>query len=286
MERIKLAIEKAKAGLQDSVGSSVSPLRAEASISKREKPALRVTDRVSPAGAPISVDYTETAVVPLDESHLAEKRVVAHLKTHPAAWSFDVLRTQVLQKMDENGWKTIAITSPSVESGKTLVSTNLAISIAQLSNRTVLLVDFDFRRPSVAKTLGIQQRTSLNEVLSGEASVAQALINPGIDRFVVLPTNRPVNGASEVLSSSTVGELIGEVRDRYRDRIVIFDLPPILVADDVMTLLPRIDCVLLVVANGASTEGEIEETMIRLAKANLLGVVMNKEDVPSQNAYY
>lgn len=286
MERIKLAIEKAKAGLQDSADSAISPIRADPPTARKEKPALRVTERAAPASAPIAVQYTETTVVPLDENHLASKRVVAHQKTHPAAWSFDVLRTQVLQKMDENGWKTIAITSPSVESGKTLISTNLAISISQMSNRTVLLVDFDFRRPSVAKTLGIECKTSLNDVLSGDATVAEALVNPGMERFVVLPTNRSVPNASEMLSSAKVGHLIGEMRDRYRDRIVIFDLPPMLVADDVMTLLPRIDCVLLVVASGASTEGEIEETMNRLAKANLLGVVMNKEDAPVPNAYY
>lgn len=262
MERIKLAIEKAKAGEVHSIKSE------------------RIHDD------PESLQYSQTAVVSLDPAHLDRHRVVSHQKSHPACWAFDVLRTQVLQKMDENGWRTLAITSPSVESGKTVVAINLAISIAQQTNRTALLVDFDLRRPSVSKSLGLDRSTSLNDILDGRATVAEALVNPGIERFVVLPTNAPVDGASEMLSSAKVGNLISDLRERYSDRIVIFDLPPVLAADDVMTVMPRMDCVLLVVGSGVSTQGEIEEAMSRLGKANMLGLVLNKDEAPTQNAYY
>ncbi|OPF64635.1 protein tyrosine kinase [Hydrogenophaga sp. H7] len=233
-----------------------------------------------------SVQYAQTAVVPMDPAHLERHRVVAHQKAHPASWAFDVLRTQVLQKMDESGWRTLAVTSPSVESGKTVVAINLAISIAQQTNRTALLVDFDLRRPSVARSLGLNRPKSLNDFLDGHASLAEALVNPGIERFVVLPTNRPVNSASELLSSAKVGKLIKDLRERYSDRIVIFDLPPVLAADDVMSVLPRIDCVLMVVGSGVSTQTEVEEAMNRLSKANMLGVILNKDESPTQNAYY
>ena len=263
MERIKHAIEKAKAG---------------------EPRALNRREAV-PGGAS-SVQYVQTAVVSLDAAHLDRHRVIAHQKTHPASWAFDVLRTQVLQKMDENGWQTLAITSPSVESGKTVVAINLAMSIAQQTDRTALLVDFDLRRPSVARSLGLTRSLSLNDFLDGSAELGEALVNPGVERFVVLPTNLPVAGASEVLSSGKVSSLISELRERYTDRIVIFDLPPILAADDVMTVLPRIDCVLMVVGSGVSTQSEVEESMRRLSKAKLLGVVLNKDEAPAQNAYY
>lgn len=286
MERIKLAIEKAKAGHIDPAAATVALFPGTSESVRVDPPNVTASERRTNEGDPLPVNYTHTTVVQLDAQHLEDHRVMAHQKAHPAGWTFDVLRTQVLQKMDENGWKTLAITSPTVESGKTLVSTNLAMSISQLSHRTVLLVDFDLRRPSVAKTLGLKCRHSLNDLLEGKVGVADALVNPAMERFVVLPTNESVAGASEALSSARVGHLITELRDRYRDRIVIFDLPPILVADDVMTVLPRIDCVLLVVASGASTESEIEEAMNRLSNANLLGVVLNKEEAPVRNAYY
>lgn len=263
MERIKLAIERAKA--------------AEPATPK--SPA-------APPGDLGCVQYQQTAVVSLDAAHLDRHRIIAHQKTHPASWAFDVLRTQVLQKMDEHGWRTLAITSPGVESGKTVVAINLAMSIAQQTNRTALLVDFDLRRPSVARSLGLDRKVSLNDFFDGRVDVGDALVNPGIERLVVLPTNRPVAGASEVLSSAKVGDLIKNVRERYSNRIVIFDLPPVLAADDVMTIVPRIDCVLMVVGSGVSTEIEVEEAMSRLSKANLLGVVLNKDEALVQNAYY
>lgn len=286
MERIKLAIEKAKAGGAHSTGTLSPRLQ---NINHLDSPAGETVSVSRPAAGynePVSLKYAQTAVASLDPAHLERHRVISHQKTHPASWAFDVLRTQVLQKMDENGWRTLAITSPSVGSGKTVVSINLAMSIAQQTDRTALLVDFDLRRPSVANALGLSRALSLNDVLEGSADVGEALVNPGVERFVVLPTNKPVTGASEVLSSAKVGNLIKEVRERYGDRVVIFDLPPILAADDVMAVLPRIDCVLMVVGSGVSTQSEVEESMGRLSKANLLGVVLNKDESPIQNAYY
>ena len=285
MERIKLAIEKAKASRTDllSPNSSSSHHPGDAGIFIEHDSPERDEDTPDDLGA---VQYAQTAVVSMDPVHLERHRVVAHQKAHPASWAFDVLRTQVLQKMDESGWRTLAITSPSVESGKTVVAINLAISIAQQTNRTALLVDFDLRRPSVARSLGLNRPKSLNDFLDGHANLAEALVNPGIERFVVLPTNRPVNGASELLASAKVGKLIKDLRERYSDRIVIFDLPPVLAADDVMSVLPRVDCVLMVVGSGVSTQTEIEEAMNRLSKANLMGIVLSKDESPTQNAYY
>lgn len=282
MERIKLAIEKAKAeGGQDAQATV---------IQLPDTTRVQQTDVATPVAAvsaePAAVHRTRTAVVAPDPAHLERNRVVAHEKTHVASWAFDVLRTQVLQKMDEHGWRTLAVTSPNTESGKTLVSINLALSIAQQSQRTALLVDFDLRRPSVARMLGLNQPVSLNEVLTGDADVSQAMVSPGIEHLAVLPTNRPMSHTSELLSSTGVSSLIGELRQRYDDRIVVFDLPPVLAADDVMAVLPHIDCVLMIVGSGVSTKAEIDEAMTRVARANLIGVVLNKDTAPVQQAYY
>lgn len=281
MERIKLAIEKAKADGGRGARGETSPLPD----SRRTPPPASLAAVPSRPTVP-AAENRQTAVVQLDPAHLERHRVIAHQKTHLASWSFDVLRTQVLQKMDENGWRTLAITSPSLESGKTLVSINLAISIAQQAQRTALLVDFDLRRPSIARVLGLKQPKSLNDVLSSDLDVSQAMVSPGIDRLVVLPTDRGMPRASELLSSPRVSDLIGELRQRYDDRIVIFDLPPVLVADDVMAVLPHVDCVLMIVGSGVSSKAELEEAMNRVSRANLIGVVLNKDSAPAQQDYY
>ena len=124
-----------------------------------------------------------------------------------------------------------------------------------------MLVDFDLRRPSVAKYLGLTTSPSLNDVLAGEASIAESLVNPGLERFVVLPTAIPVKHPSEVLSSSKVTNLITEFRDRYAERIVIFDLPPLLGTDDAMIMLSQVDCVLIVVGDGMVSNTDLTESL-------------------------
>jgi len=104
--------------------------------------------------------------------------------------------------------------------------------------------------------------------------------------LVIVPTMKPVSKSAEILSSKKITGLITELRARYESRIVIFDCPPVLNSDDAMVLLPQVDCILLVIANGMSTQSEIEETLHHLPKANLLGVVLNKAEVESKAYYY
>lgn len=285
MERIKEAIEKAKNQGKLSGVSSHNAVNRSAVVHPLERSA-KVLESEAPEPIDKEILYRHTPVVELDAVHLEQQRIVAHQKTHPASWAFDLLRTQVLQKMDENGWRTLAVTSPTPESGKTVVAINLAISIAQHANRSSLLVDLDLRRPKVAISLGLPAVVSLNQVLAGNESVEKAMVNPGIPRFVVLPTRQAIPGSAEILGSSKVVALLAELRERYEDRVLVLDLPPVLAADDVLAVLPRIDCVLMVVGNGTSTRKEIEESISRLSKSNLLGVVLNKDDAPTRNAYY
>lgn len=232
-----------------------------------------------------ALSYVQTRVVPLRADHLERNRIVAYNKNSSMGGAFDLLRTQILRTMEENGWRTLAITSPTPEAGKTVMAINLAMSIAHHTTKTALLVDFDLRRPKVGKSLGLAMETSLNEFLCGEAELQDVLVNPTLPRFVVLPTREPVPLSTEVLSSPVVNHLISDLRERYASRIVIFDLPPLLSSDDVITVLPKFDCVLLVVANGANSTKEIEECLYHLATANLIGTVLNKGE-PQNRSYY
>lgn len=230
--------------------------------------------------------YGQTRVVRLDPKHLDRHRIVAFNKSNPMSVSFDMLRTQVLNKMEAEGWRTLAVTSPTPGCGKTVVAINLAMSIAHHADKTAMLVDFDLRRPVVSKNLGLPPGRSLNDVLDGEATLAEALVNPGLHKLVVLPTSKPVQKSAEMLSSRKVENLIQDLRNRYEERIVIFDLPPLLVAADALTVLPKIDCALMVVGNGMVSRAEMEESLHLLHATNLVGTVLNKAEARSKKYYY
>lgn len=276
MERIKQAIEKVRSQHSGEAGHASS--RQDAQLKAHSS---QGHDQLE------NIRYVYTRVVKLQKEHLEKNRIVAFDKDDPKCMTFDLLRTHVLQKMEENGWRTLAITSPTPEAGKTVVALNLAMSIAQLSNKTALLVDFDLRRPKIGTYLGINMEKSLNDLLEGAAELSDVLVNPDMPRLVVLPTKSSVKNSSETLSSKKVEDLIKDLRERYKSRIVIFDLPPVLVSDDAIALLPKIDCVLMVVADGLSTKVEIEDCLHQLSSTNLIGTVFNKAAIaPMANYYY
>ncbi|MDP3088423.1 MAG: CpsD/CapB family tyrosine-protein kinase [Methylotenera sp.] len=274
MEKIKAAIEKSKHSRTSSTASRTS------NVSQTPLQEIITGEELE------NLEYVQTRTVELNLAHLEKNRIVALNKNDMASWAIDSIRTQVLQMMEDKGWRTLAIVSPTPESGKTLTSINLAISIAQQSQRTAMLVDLDLRRPRVGAYLGLSMPKSLNDYLDGTADLSEVLVNPKLPRFVVLPTAKPVSKPSEVLSSKKIENLIKDLRERYESRIVIFDLPPVLTADDAIYILPKIDCALLVVGNGMSSQSEIEETMHLLSGINLLGVVLNKAEVQPSSYYY
>ena len=278
MERIKQAIEKAKKQRPGGASHLIhSYMDSKAATSPR---ASQPDDELG------DISYEHTRVVKLQAEHLERNRIVAFDKSNPMSMHFDRLRTHVLQKMDENDWRTLAITSPTQEAGKTVIAINLGMSIAQQTNRTAMLVDFDLRRPKIGAYLGIPMEKSLNDLLDGTAALADVLVNPDMPRLVVLATKTPVKKSSETLSSKKIADLIKDLRERYESRVVILDLPPVLVADDAIALLPQIDCVLMVVANGMSTKREIEDSIRLLPAANLIGTVFNKSDTEKMAYYY
>lgn len=279
MEKIKDALEKAKSRAEQKPVRTVNPAPAAGPTPENIQELANETNLNA-------INYTNTKTVELSAQHLEKNRIVAYNKSESATWIFDKLRTQVLQKMQENNWNTIAVLSPTPASGKSFVAINLAISIANQPQKTAMLVDFDLRKPRVANYLGLDCEKSLNDYLDGRAALQEALINPGLPHLVVLPTMRPVSHPAEVLSSARVNALMQEISTRYESRIIVYDLPPILNADDALIMLKKVDCALLVVGNGMVKETEIEEAMHHIPKDKLLGVVLNKAEVSVEDYYY
>lgn len=275
MEKIKEALQKAK--------STSSATQKNSKVPSVE---LKQTDSNPVPSDLDKILYTNTRVIQADQSHLEKNRIFSMSRHNVASSAIDSLRTQVLQKMYENGWRSIGIVSPTPACGKTFLAINLAISIANQPNKTAMLVDFDLRRPRVAKYLGIDNGMSLNDFFLSEAEVGEVMVNIIAPRLVVLPTMNPIDNSSELLSSARAETLINDIYNRYDSRVVIYDLPPILNADDSLVMMRKVDCVLIVVGSGLVKQNELEETMHHIPKDKLLGVVLNKAESQTEDYYY
>jgi len=192
--------------------------------------------------------------------------------------AFKILRTQVMHRLRDNAWNVIGVTSPDEGEGKTLTAVNLAVSLAMETTQTVLLVDANLMRPSVHEVFGLDDDCpGLTDYLLDDEPLADLLLNPGIDRFVFLPGGGAVSNSAELLTSPKMVNLVQEMRHRYRSRIVVFDLPPLLHTADVLAFAPYTDALLLVLEEGKTTAEEVKSALALLTKSHpLLGTVLNK----------
>jgi Mrp family chromosome partitioning ATPase len=239
------------------------------------------------AGATAGVAQAWGSEVVLNGAHLESKRIISHDITDPRSKSFDMLRTPVLQSMDMKSWQLLGITSPTSGCGKSVVAINLALSIVRQRERSVLLVDMDLQKPQIASNLGLKCNQGLMSVLEGRTNLSSAIVKAGIrnQNFFVLPCEKPTLGSSAWIASREMSAILQEIRQNFRTSIVILDLPPILMSDDVISILPQIDCVLFVAAVGTSTISEIKDCNRHLDSTSIVRVVLNKaSDVPT--TYY
>jgi Mrp family chromosome partitioning ATPase len=194
-----------------------------------------------------------------------------------------MLRTQVLQRMDANGWRSLAIFSPGASDGKTTTALNLAVTLSSDRSHTVLLVDLDFKRPSVASRLGLAPEFGSDDAMEGRAPVEDCLYHPqGFDRLVLMPARGTLRNSSEILAGPRSRDIVSELRVRYPERIVLFDLPPVLTADDALSFAPLVECGLVVAAEGRTRRKDLVRTLELLHKTPLVGSVLNRAaDVPA-----
>jgi capsular exopolysaccharide synthesis family protein len=234
------------------------------------------------------ITYTSTRSVTLDSQHLRDNLIIGGIDDKRIIDSYKVLRTRVLQRMQQNNWKTLGITSLAENEGKTLTAINLALAIAMQQNNTVVLVDADLRRPSIHKYLGFVPELGLYDYLQSNVAVEEILVHPNIDRLVLLPGNESTYDASELLASPKMAHLVEELKSRYRSRLVLFDLPPVHVGDDVLAFAPHLDTVLIVVEDGKSRSELFIKAIELLEGTDIIGAVLNKssEPVTSHGYYY
>jgi len=260
---------------------------SEPTASSQVRPARRQSQAKPPQNAPrADIAYGKTRVEPVGRRTLSEQRVIAGQVRDVCADTYRMLRAQVLFRLQELGGNTVGICSASPGEGKTLTAVNLAVSLALDPNYTVLLVDLDLRRPKLASYFGLATDKGLSDYLIGDAALSDCLVNPGLERLVIMPGGKPLYSSSEALASQKMRSLSHEFKHRYEDRVVIYDLPPLLASDDSMVFLPQLDATLLVVQDGKTKAGDIQRAMELLEGCNLLGTVLNKSSEGDQHPYY
>lgn len=220
--------------------------------------------------------YTHTKKVNVSKDVLRENRVIAGFDSGPWIESFRVLRTRVLHKITEHNWNLIGVTSAEADSGKSLVATNLAISMAMKVESTVLLVDTNLQDPCLHKFFGLSDLPGLNDYLAGDLDLSNLLIHPDISRLIFLPAGNVLPNSSELLASRKMMNLVREVKKRYSSRIIIFDLPPLLHSSDALALSPQVDGILLVIEDGKSQAEDVKRSVDLLSETHFLGTVLNK----------
>jgi protein-tyrosine kinase len=181
----------------------------------------------------------------------------------------------------------VLVTSTLPGEGKTFCAINLAISIALEMDRTVLLVDADVAKPSVPAALGFKAGRGLLDVLTDDAiDLSDVLCKTNIGKLTILPAGTPNQHATELLASDAMRELLLEMADRYHDRIIIFDSPPLLAASEATVLANQMGQVIMVVEAEKTPEGALKSALGRIEASNISGLLLNKGEDPGLRYHY
>ncbi len=257
MEKIQQAIDKARQQREKVHGQS-TPVRDHANELQ-------------------SIEYTQTKLMEGRVDHQRENRILSAMEHSQYAEAFKILSTQVMQRMEENHWNSLIVTSVGDDEGKTITSINLGISIAKEIEYSVLLVDGNLRKPELHNYFGIKPELGLSDYLNNDLELADVLVRPnGIDHFVILPGGQPLMNSTEMLGSPKMCTLAEELKSRYPKRIVIFDMPPVLHVADTVSFSPCVDCALLVVEDDVTKETELQQAIDLMSVTNIIGTVLNK----------
>lgn len=277
MKRIKEALEQAR-------NDGVLNRSSVAGESERSKYAEQLVASVVQApGTGANLDHLPR--LELDDEVLSKNLVFRGHETDSFSMAYKMLRTQVYQKMLQNDWSTLGVTSSNAGEGKSLTSLNVAFSLARASAKPLVLLDLDLRRPSIVSKLGVQPERGVIDYLVKGVSLQDVLVKLS-DNLLLMPGVESIKDASEILGSASMVKLLKDLRALFPDSLIIFDLPPVLVVDDVMALSPLLDTCLLVAEEGRTKQHDLEQALDLLQMTNLMGIVLNRSGEIEKSYYY
>jgi capsular exopolysaccharide synthesis family protein len=218
-----------------------------------------------------------------DEMPYSPLFVVARDPGSLAAEQYRLLRTRLEGRENAGRTQVLVVTSPRVGEGKTITSANLALTMSQEFQHKVLLLEADLRRPMLAELFGVAQGPGLVDVVTGTATIDEALVTVPGQPLSLLPAGGGAARSTELLASTAMQRTLDMLRSRF-DRIVI-DTPPMTLADThVITRLA--DGLLIVVRSGITPRPAVERALAAVDRRRLVGIVLNEvEDKPDAYSY-
>jgi len=232
--------------------------------------------------------------IALDLERMAHMGMVTHEGGRtPAAEDFRIIKRPLLRNLRgdsspaiRNG-NLIVVTSALPGEGKTYCAINLAMSIAMERDITVLLVDADVARPSVLKVLGLATEPGLMDILlNDELELADVILKTNVPTLSILPAGRSNRHATELLASRSMSTLLSEIANRYADRIVIFDSPPLLITTEASVLAAQMGQVVMVVEAETTTQNAVREALRLLDSCKHVNLIYNKIKAFPGTEYY
>lgn len=216
---------------------------------------------------------------PGERTHIAEE--FRRIKRHVLA---NVLTTKRGTPVNS-----VMVSSALPGEGKTFCSINLAMSLAMELDRSVILVDADTIKPNVLNSLGVKTtlRGMMDLLADPSLCVADVICDTNVPNLRIIPAGMLHPQSTELLASDAMNRLVSELSSAYKDRIVIFDSPPLLVASEAIALATHMSQVLMVVAAGESSEAALKEALHRLEGCEgSVGMVLNKKPNPGSGYGY
>ena len=182
----------------------------------------------------------------------------------------------------------ILVTSSIPGEGKTHTAINLALSIAHERDHTVMLVDCDVTRHGTSRMLGIADRPGLVDIIESDSfTVGDALLRTDIPELTLLSAGKQHDFVTELLASKKMSELVAEIGERYDDRVIIFDGPPLLPTPQTQVLTELVGQVVFVVETGKTPQSLVNQALDMIPEEQATGLVMNKsEGISSRSSYY
>ncbi|HEY0065159.1 MAG TPA: XrtA-associated tyrosine autokinase [Telluria sp.] len=263
-------------------------VQAAAAPAPAPAPAAAAFSAASPAAAPAQAEAPRARPAPkrveLDLNHMRDSGMVTAAGGRTTlVEDFRIIKRPLIKRAfaartpgDKPG-NLIMITSSLPGEGKTYCAINLAMSIAMELDHTVLLVDADVARPSVLRVLGLPaQRGLMDILLDDKIDMADVMLRTNVDTLSLLPAGTSNPRATELLASQTMSHFVTEIANRYPDRIVIFDSPPLLLTSEAHVLASHMGQIVVVVESETTTQHAVKESLRQLEGCSNVNLIYNK----------
>ena len=204
-----------------------------------------------------------------------ERLSQATMVTGPAAESFRTLRSRILHPASGVVPRSLLVTSAVPGEGKTFVCANLGVVLAQGMDHYCLMVDCDLRKPALHRLFGLPLHQGLSNYLRDGDDLSSMIMSAGVETLSLLPAGPPPVNPSELLASGKMARLVEELENRYDDRIILLDSPPMQAASETAVLARQVDGVILVVRWGGSRRENLHKLVDLIGPERIVGVVFN-----------